>query len=170
MQRRKAHLGSHGGSWPGPLKFAVLTFRQAFLATKDVPHTAKLSCCSHMRAGWGTRRGDLPELFRKLQPTPCQQLFWKVLSSWQKQLKAMRALQDEALFPKLLWEQKCTLTKESARETGTTKLTSSHHSLPLFWYGLLVMNEFLQSLLSNALTRKRAWRLLMEKSLSLLAL
>lgn len=39
-----------------------------------------------------------------------------------------------------------------------------------FGTGLLFMNEFLQSLLSNVLTRKRVWRLLMEKSFSLLGL
>lgn len=76
-----------------------------------------------MRAGPGTGRGDLPVLFRELQPPRCQWLFWKMPSSWQCQLKLMSALQDGTPFPKLLWEQNRTLTKERARETGSTKLT-----------------------------------------------
>lgn len=55
-------------------------------------------------------------------------------------------------------------------ETDSSEPTPSCRSLPLSKHGLLFVNELPQSLLSSVLTRKRAWGLLMEKSLSLAAL
>lgn len=74
--------------------------------------------------------------------------------------------QDCVLLPGLL------LSKVSLRGRSTAQDPSEFiFSLHVFSrYGLLFVNELPQSLLSNVLTRKRVWGLLMEKSLNLLAL
>lgn len=106
MQRKRDHLHSYSRSWPGLPKFTALIFKQAFPAIEDAPCMAKhsWSCAIARTRQWGTGRGHVPPLFRELQLTHCQWLFWKLPIGWQCQLKSVRALQDGAPFPKLLWE------------------------------------------------------------------
>lgn len=70
----------------------------------------------------------------------------------------------------LLWEQNHPWLEQDTGDTEPTEPTSSCRPLPLSKHRLLFVNELPQSLLSSVLTRKRAWGLLMEKSLSLSAL
>lgn len=70
----------------------------------------------------------------------------------------------------LLQEETRPWMKGRARETDPPSPHLPVALPPISKYRLLFVNELAQCLLSSVLTRKRAWGLLMEKSLSLSAL